>query len=139
MANTENLNIEKGDVAVKGKKNKMKKEKVEKTYVEIKPTIDLKENDKKFMVVVEVPGLKRKNVKVQLNTNTLTIEGKKKQKSLKKGQDNITECVYGIFKRSITLPDTVSTKKVVGKVKNGIFVVAMDKKDYQKPVKVGVK
>ena len=55
----------------KGKKKNKKDtpDNVVKEYVEITPVIDLVENDQEFLIIIEVPGLKKKNIKVSYTMN----------------------------------------------------------------------
>ena len=139
MSNVDIIQIKKKKIKGKKKNKKDTPDNVVKEYVEITPVIDLVENDQEFLIIIEVPGLKKKNIKVRLSANILTVKGKKKQKSLKNCQDKVTECIYGVFQRTITLPETVQTKKVFGRMNNGILTVKIPKKDYLIPVKVKVK
>ena len=135
------------DTAVKPKIEQPKEEKRIKKAVKppapplpkLTPKVDLRENETEYFISMELPGLKKKNVKVELNVESVTINTKKKApKSLKKEQNNTTELEYGIFERTITLPSTVNPKGAIAKIRNGLFTIELPKKDYKKKRKIKV-
>lgn len=106
----------------------------------ITPKVDMRENETQFFISIELPGLKKKNVKVMCNTTSVSIVAKKKgPKTLKKETNQQVELEYGIFERTIKLPKTVNPKKAAAKLRNGLFTLELPKKDYSKMVKIKVK
>jgi HSP20 family protein len=72
------------------------------------PAIDVSEKDDKFLVKVELPGVKEEDINVSVSGNTLTIEGEKKSESeTKKKGYYYSEASYGSFSRSMTVPSSV--------------------------------
>lgn len=96
----------------------------------IVPAIDIYETENSLNVEVEIPGVKKENIKLTLEDNILTIEGDKK---LIKSNDVIKnfrrERGFGNFKRSFTLPVDVDPDKVDAKYENGILTVTLAKLD----------
>jgi len=70
------------------------------------PAVDIIEHEKELQLQVELPGMTKDEVKVNVKDNLLTISGEKKRES-KVEQKNYqrTERVYGTFQRSFRLPD----------------------------------
>ena len=107
---------------------------------ELSPKTDLRQSADDFFIAVELPGLNRKDVSIKMNINETEIKGRKRRvKGLKKESDEIHEINDGIYIRKIVLPDTVQPKRARTTMKNGILTMVMPKKNYRKPIKIGVK
>jgi HSP20 family protein len=90
------------------------------------PEIEVFERDNKFIVRVDLPGLKRENVKIEVVHDELTIEGERKVEEEKKEKGFYrTERTYGKFFRRIELPDHVKAEDAVANFKNGVLEVEM--------------
>ena len=94
------------------------------------PRVDISEDEKNVYVSAELPGVDRKDVKVTLQDNVLTIEGEKKSevKDEKKNYYRI-ERTYGSFRRSFALPAEVNPDKVKAKFENGMLIIEAEKKE----------
>ena len=95
------------------------------------PAVNIKENDKNFEVEVAAPGLDKKDFKVELENNVLTISAEKKEEKKEK-KDNYSrkEFSYESFERSFTLPqDIVDADKIKAKYDNGILRIEIPKKE----------
>ncbi|MGQ7869100.1 Hsp20/alpha crystallin family protein [Sunxiuqinia sp. sy24] len=99
------------------------------------PAVNIKEDNDGFEVEVAVPGFDKKDFKVDLNNNLLTISSEKKvEDETKEGQQfTRREFSYQSFCRTFTLPDTVKTDSIVAKYENGILRVEIPKKEEVKP------
>jgi len=102
------------------------------------PPIDITENEKEFIIEVEVPGVEPKDLQVSISDGILTLKGEKKRE---KGEENYycSERVYGSFSRSLKIPDEVLVHKVDAKYKNGILHLVLPKAQPSKPKKIQVK
>jgi HSP20 family protein len=90
------------------------------------PEIEVLERDNKLIVRVDLPGLKRENVKIQTTHDELTIEGERKIEEEKKEEGFYrTERTYGKFVRSIPLPEYVKAEEAVAAFKNGVLEIEM--------------
>ncbi|GBC83607.1 Spore protein SP21 [bacterium HR11] len=94
------------------------------------PAVDVYENDKAYVVEVDLPGLKKEDVKVTLQNNVLTIQGERRLAREEKGVDyHRQERFYGKFLRSFTLPDTVDADKVSAEFKDGVLRLTLPKRE----------
>ena len=101
------------------------------------PAVNIKETKDDFIVTMAVPGMNKKDFKIDLNDNVLTISSEKKQEK-KKEEDNYTrkEYSYQSFSRSFTLPkNVVNEEKIAAKYDNGELEIAIPKKEEAKPKK----
>ena len=103
------------------------------------PAIDVLEKEDKFLVKVELRGVKEEDVNVSLAGGTLTIEGEKKAESEVKTKGYYyRETSYGSFSRSITIPSTVDASKIEANYDKGVLEITLPKAPEVKPKKITV-
>lgn len=79
---------------------------------------------KKYHLRVAVPGIDPKEVKVEVQGNTLTISGERKKVETKKEVNyHHREFTYGAFERVLPLPEGVDIEKVVAEFNNGMLEI----------------
>jgi HSP20 family protein len=101
------------------------------------PAVNIQESKDDFLVTMAVPGMSKKDFKLDLNDNVLTISSEKKEEK-KKEEENFTrkEYSYQSFSRSFTLPkDVVNDEKISAKYENGELKILIPKKEEAKPKK----
>lgn len=93
--------------------------------------INLTENDKSYSVRAEIPGVKKEDIKVNVDGNMVSISAEVKQeKEEKKGGKTICrECSMGSSYRSFSLDSNVDESKVQAKYDNGILELTLPKKN----------
>jgi HSP20 family protein len=98
------------------------------TSVEIK--IDVKEDDKGYTVRAEIPGVKKDDIKVDLDGNIVSLSAELRQeKEEKKGEKVVySERAYGMASRSFTLPGEVDAKGAKAEYKDGLLSLTLPKK-----------
>jgi HSP20 family protein len=99
------------------------------------PSVNIKEDENGFEVEMAAPGFEKKDFKIDLNNNLLTISSEKKiENETKEGQQfTRREYSYQSFSRSFTLPNLVDSEKITAKYENGILKVVIPKKEEAKP------
>ncbi len=100
------------------------------------PAINIKENENEFTVEVAVPGMDKKDFKINLDDNVLTISSEKIYQN-EDENDKYTrkEYSYQSFERSFNLPkDVVNSDKITANYKNGELVINIPKKEEAKPI-----
>lgn len=92
------------------------------------PNIDVAETDKQFEISVELPGLKKEDIKVDLDNGRLTISGERffEEKEEKKNYHRI-ETNYGAFTRSIYLPEEIDEDSINAKYEDGLLNITIAK------------
>lgn len=104
------------------------------------PAVDIVERENEFEVKVELPGVRKEDVKITLESSVLTIRGEKKQeKEEKEDSFHRVERSYGAFQRSFTLPTSVKSEKIDASYRDGILVIALPKAEEAKPKQIEVK
>lgn len=104
------------------------------------PAVDIYEtNDKDVVVKVEVPDMKREDIKVTFESNVLTIEGERKASDeVKNDQYHRIERRYGAFRRSFTLPASVDGSRVQAAYQDGILKVTLPQRPEAKPRQITI-
>ncbi len=104
------------------------------------PVVDIRETDDALLVQAELPGIDKKNVKVEVKDGVLTLSGERKyEKDVKEENVHRIERSYGSFVRSFSLPTNVDTDHVDATMKNGILEVRLPKKESARPKAITVK
>lgn len=90
------------------------------------PKIDVFEKDNRLVTKVDLPGMKREDVKVQVTDGHLTISGERKTEAEeKKEQFYRCEREYGSFYRAIPLPEGVKLEDIKATFTNGVLEVSI--------------
>jgi HSP20 family protein len=104
------------------------------------PAVDIMEREGEFHVRVELPGVKREDVKITVQNDVLTIRGEKKLEQEQKGENyHRVERSYGTFQRSFTLPTSVRSDKIEASYDNGVLSIVLPKVEEAKPKEIEVK
>jgi HSP20 family protein len=110
------------------------------TVADWMPTVDIKEDEKEYLIQAEVPGIDKKDVKVTIQEGVLSIQGERKQEKEEKGSRfHRVERSYGTFVRSFTLPEDVAEDKLKAEFKDGMLLVHLPKTEKAKPKAIEVR
>ncbi|KAK4539102.1 hypothetical protein RGQ29_031974 [Quercus rubra] len=109
------------------------------TNSRLSPAIDAHENDKEYVVVAEIPGLKKEELDISVNEGVLTISGERKRSSeFKDGASLVRERQYGKFSRTIKMPTPISADKIKAGYENGVLEVKLPKAESQQKKKIAI-
>jgi len=103
------------------------------------PIIDIEEDKNNIIVKIEIPGMKKDDIKVAVHGKILSVSGERKQESEVK--DKIyhrIERAYGKFSRTITLPSEVDADKIKASYKDGLLRINLPKLESVKPRQIDV-
>jgi HSP20 family protein len=105
------------------------------------PSVDLKETDNAYEIDVNVPGMNKDDIKVELDGNTLQISGEKQQKDEDKDKTyHRVETEYGYFHRSFNLPESAKTEDINAEYEDGILKINVPKdKEKTETKKIDIK
>ncbi|MCX8193872.1 MAG: Hsp20/alpha crystallin family protein [Candidatus Pacearchaeota archaeon] len=104
------------------------------------PLVDMEETENELKLMVELPGISKEDIDIDVTTDTITIKAKKKEaiEEKKKGFYR-AERSYKGFYRSMTLPCKVIPEKAEANYKDGILTIVLpkaEKKVATKKIKV---
>lgn len=110
------------------------------TVPEWAPLVDIAEDDKEYLIKVELPEVNKDDVKVTVESGTLTISGERKAEKEEKGRKfHRIERYYGRFERSFTIPDDAEPDNVKAEFKDGVLRVHLAKSEKARPKQIEVK
>jgi HSP20 family protein len=108
--------------------NSVGEQRSEENNVDFRPNINTRETEDTYDIEVELPGVKKENVDIQVDGNILTISGERNVRDEVKDEDyHKIESRYGLFSRSFTLPEKVDVSNIEAEFKDGILEVAIPK------------
>jgi HSP20 family protein len=104
------------------------------------PAVDIQETEKEYLVKLEIPEVKKDDVKVTFQENELTVTGERKLEKEEKGKKfHRIERAYGTFVRTFTIPTDADETKIFAEFKDGMLTVKLPKLDKPRPKTVEVK
>ena len=93
-----------------------------------------------FHIEVDLPGVKKEDIHVQVHDNVLTVTGERKMKNeVKKKDYYLMESSFGRTQRSFTLPEGIDTDKIDATYKNGRLTIDLQKEASRKAKAIDVK
>jgi HSP20 family protein len=92
--------------------------------------IDVSEDDKRFTVKADIPGVKKEDIQVDIDDDQVSVRAEvKKEKEEKKGEKVVySERSYGMVSRSFSLPASVEAKDAKAEYKDGVLSLTLPKK-----------
>lgn len=104
------------------------------------PAVDIKEEEHRYLIHADLPGVKPEDIDITLEHGVLTIKGIRNEEKTEKNQGyHRVERFRGRFVRSFALPDSVDNEKVDAHLKHGVLDIVIDKKERAKPRRIAVK
>jgi HSP20 family protein len=96
------------------------------------PRVDVRESDEEFRISMELPGVSEDDVEVDVDEDLLTVRAEKKEDREIEGADqHVTERLYGVFQRSIRLPQPVDPRSVRATLQNGVLQITIPKSQHE--------
>ena len=98
------------------------------------PLIDIKEDNKSFTLIADVPGVNKKSIEAKIEGRILIIKGNRKMDEKKNEADyHYQERTFGDFKRSFKLPKSVKEDQISANFKDGTLRVILPKAEEEEP------
>jgi HSP20 family protein len=98
------------------------------------PSVNVRERAEDFKIDIAIPGMGKDDVKVEVDNNTLTVSGERKDEALQE-HEIVTrrEFHYGTFNRVFSLPDTADAAHIHASYNNGILTLLVAKRVEARP------
>ena len=101
---------------------------------------DVFEDDKRLVVRLEVPGMEKEDLDIQVTDDALVVSGEKRfQKEDSQGRWRVMQCAYGRFRRVVPLPLPVKADAARASYRNGVLKVELPKQVESRPRAISVK
>lgn len=104
------------------------------------PACDVEEAEGHYLLTLEMPGIPKDKINLEVLDNQLTISGERNQKSKSESEGRwYSERQYGKFQRSFNFPAGVNAEKIEAQYEDGILKVIVPKAETSKPrqIKIG--
>jgi HSP20 family protein len=103
------------------------------------PPMDLVETDDQLVLKVDLPGLSRDQVNIEIKDGALTISGERRADREEKSEGFYRlERSFGSFSRSMTLPQEIDAESVAASFADGVLEVRIPKPEQRKPHRVEI-
>jgi len=97
--------------------------------VSVIPSVNIADEEKAFEVSVALPGLSKKDVKIEVQNNCLVISSEKQYKKEEKNKNWMRrEYGYASFQRMFQMPESADQDKIQAEMKNGVLSIKVAKK-----------
>lgn len=93
------------------------------------PDCDIVESEGEYKILIDLPGLSKKEIGISLKDNVLTIKGEREINIAEGEEFKRQERRRGAFARSFALPENVNKAEVNASFRNGVLTVAMPKSE----------
>lgn len=104
------------------------------------PPVDVFEDKDSLVLRAELPGVKREDIEVSIDSNVLTLKGERKLEKEEEGRRyHRVERAYGSFVRQFQLPSNIDPSTIDAKLTDGVLTIGLHKKEELKPRKIDVK
>jgi HSP20 family protein len=105
------------------------------TYV---PATDIFESDNALTLLLEMPGVGKNDVDVQIENDVLRVEGKIDYAAYKDIEPIYTEYNIGHYARAFTLPNKIDRDAITAQVENGVLTLTLPKAKEAQPRRIVV-
>ncbi|RPI43820.1 MAG: Hsp20/alpha crystallin family protein [Betaproteobacteria bacterium] len=95
---------------------------------------DVFEDERRLVVRVEVPGMKKDEIKIEVLDDALVVSGEKRfERESSEGRYRVLQCAYGSFRRVIPLPARVLPDQANARYADGVLKIELPKAFPGKP------
>ena len=102
--------------------------------------MDVADDENEVILSIDLPGVRREDLKITLEKGLLTISGERKKASLPEGAAWIrSEAWDGRFVRSLQLPRHVKAEAVSAELKDGVLRLVLPKAEAAKPRQIEIR
>ena len=98
------------------------------------PDVDVEERENEFVVALDIPGVDKKDVKVSVEGNVLSVKGERKYERTEDedGRCYCNERRFGTFSRSFSLSKRIDSGKITAKHTDGVLTITLPKAEEAK-------
>ncbi|MGB0133357.1 Hsp20/alpha crystallin family protein [Dokdonella sp.] len=103
------------------------------------PRVDIREEDKRFVIFADVPGVDPQTIEVNMDKGILTIKGDRASDFTdESGKFTRVERVHGTFHRRFALPDSADADNISATGRNGVLEISIPKKPETTPRRITI-
>jgi len=103
------------------------------------PLTDIHETENEFKLQLDLPGVKKDDLKIAFSDGELKISGERKyEKEDKNTKYHRIERAFGKYYRSFTLPKSADAEKIKAEFKDGQLLIVIPKREEAKPKEIAI-
>ncbi|AWN74838.1 Hsp20/alpha crystallin family protein [Legionella anisa] len=103
------------------------------------PLVDIKEEKDRFVVLADIPGVKKEDIDISLEQHVLTLKGERHfEKSEERNGYTRRERTQGQFYRRFSLPQTADDSKITARYMHGVLEISIPKKEAAAEKKIAI-
>lgn len=100
------------------------------------PASDIYETDTSYLIALDLPGIDREALEIDVDDNRLIIKG---TRAIEESRQHRSERPRGKFRRTFSVPASVDQGKIGAEYKDGVLQVRLPKRNEQKSKKIDIK
>jgi HSP20 family protein len=105
-----------------------------------RPAIDVEEKDGTYLLRADLPGMKKKDIHIELHNGYLTLRGERRSEQEEEKDTYLrVERIYGSFERTFRVPEGVTEKDIHAKYRDGVLELTVSTPEVEKPKTVELK
>jgi HSP20 family protein len=103
------------------------------------PKVDIIEEEKQFIVKIDIPGVKPEDIEINLEHNIVTVRGERESENKEKKENFVRyERSKGSFYRQVMLPENIDIDKITAQSKHGVLEIVIPKNSGSKTRKIKI-
>ena len=100
------------------------------------PASDIYETDSGYVIALDLPGIDRNALEIDVDDNRLVVKG---TRLIDQSKQHRSERPRGKFLRTFSVPAAVDQGKIAAEYKDGVLQIRLPKRSEQKPKKIDIK
>ena len=102
------------------------------------PVVDVQETPEAFLVIAEIPGVRKEDINILVTDDRLSISGNRKKRQMKDTTYHRSERSFGRFRRVIPLHPEIRPDRVTASYEDGLLSVTVPKAEKAKSKEISV-
>lgn len=100
---------------------------------------DIQENDKGFLLSLDMPGIRKEDIQIDIKAQTLQVVGSRQREAQSENtRYHRTERRFGDFRRSFSLPENIDSDRIEASFENGVLYLALPKLEVEKSKRISI-
>lgn len=100
---------------------------------------DLRVEDDRIIVRMELPGMNREDLQIDIDGDQLSVSGEKHlEQESGDGSYRMVQCAYGSFRRDLVLPHAVDAERTQAHYRSGVLCIDMPRADRERGRRIPV-
>ena len=104
----------------------------------VSPATDILEREDGFYVYMDIPGVRREDLKIDINENELLVTGRANQGAAEKETFLEVQFGPGEYVRAVALSDLVDRERIKATLKDGVLVIHLPRMEKTAPRRIPI-